>query len=242
MTMKEHVGARINLYRKKQNLTLEQLALLIGKSTSTISKYELGKISIDIDTLYQIAKVLQVSVSQLTDYREIRPYSGSEKQIGFFSQNPIIYMYQYFSPMKEIVRCVIEMGAKDPAGDDQLMLYYDVRSMKDYKDASFIYHGTLHYTGPFAVLRSRNIIGMQDELFLYIKIPLWNLNVTTGLMMCQSQTLGNPVAAKIVLSKEEITDEAALRSNLILGTKDVLTSLKQTNYLQLIDTWETRLL
>lgn len=68
MTIKEHVGLRIHLYRKKQNLTLEQLAFLLDKSISTVSKYETGKISIDIETLYDISKILHVSIEQLIDY------------------------------------------------------------------------------------------------------------------------------------------------------------------------------
>ena len=87
MTIKEHVGARIHLYRKQQNLTLEQLAFLLDKSISTVSKYETGKISIDIETLYAISKILQVSIEQLIDYhvdekRVAQDYATS----GFFTQ------------------------------------------------------------------------------------------------------------------------------------------------------------
>ena len=62
-----HVGKMIRKYRKATNLTLQQLADAIHKSRATICKYENGDISMDIETLYEISQVLQVSVPQLTD-------------------------------------------------------------------------------------------------------------------------------------------------------------------------------
>ena len=58
-----HVGKMIRKYRKAANLTLQQLADAIHKSRATICKYENGDISMDIETLYEISQVLQVSVA-----------------------------------------------------------------------------------------------------------------------------------------------------------------------------------
>ena len=73
-----HVGKMIRKYRKAANLTLQQLADAIHKSRATICKYENGDISMDIETLYEISQVLQVSVPQLTDIgrlqAEAEPY------------------------------------------------------------------------------------------------------------------------------------------------------------------------
>ena len=61
-----HVGKMIRKYRKAANLTLQQLADAIHKSRATICKYENGDISMDIETLYEISQVLQVSVRHRT--------------------------------------------------------------------------------------------------------------------------------------------------------------------------------
>ena len=66
-----HVGQRIRLYRKTKNLTIETFAGMIHKSKATVSKYENGDISIDIETLFTIAQALGVPVNQLIDYEEI---------------------------------------------------------------------------------------------------------------------------------------------------------------------------
>lgn len=78
-----HVGKMIRKYRKAANLTLQQLADAIHKSRATICKYENGDISIDIETLYEISQVLQVSVPQLTDIGRLQ-----EKQITLLHTQP----------------------------------------------------------------------------------------------------------------------------------------------------------
>lgn len=63
-----YVGAQIRKYRKACKLTIQRLADAIHKSRATVCKYENGTISIDIETLYEISQVLQVSFSQLSSY------------------------------------------------------------------------------------------------------------------------------------------------------------------------------
>ena len=63
-----YVGAQIRKYRKACKLTIQELADAIHKSRATVCKYENGTISIDIETLYEISQVLQVSFSQLSSY------------------------------------------------------------------------------------------------------------------------------------------------------------------------------
>ena len=46
MNKLEHIGARIRLFRKHQNLTLEELAYMVHKSPSTICKYENGSVNL----------------------------------------------------------------------------------------------------------------------------------------------------------------------------------------------------
>ena len=49
------IGKKIRSFRRMRKLTLAELAQLVCKSQSTISKYEKGEISVDIETLYEIA-------------------------------------------------------------------------------------------------------------------------------------------------------------------------------------------
>ncbi|MBQ6972851.1 MAG: helix-turn-helix domain-containing protein [Synergistaceae bacterium] len=44
----EETGRRIHDFRKRRSMTLQEMAGLIHKSKSTVSKYESGEIAIDI--------------------------------------------------------------------------------------------------------------------------------------------------------------------------------------------------
>ncbi|HBD64518.1 MAG TPA: XRE family transcriptional regulator, partial [Clostridiales bacterium] len=65
----KYVGSQIKMFRKIKKLTIDDLAKMIGKSKSTVSKYESGEIAIDIATLYDIASALNTSMVILTDYQ-----------------------------------------------------------------------------------------------------------------------------------------------------------------------------
>ena len=56
-----YVGEQIRKYRKAGKMTLQDLADAIHKSRATVCKYENGDISVDIETLYEISQILQVS-------------------------------------------------------------------------------------------------------------------------------------------------------------------------------------
>ena len=48
-----------NKFRQSRKMTLDELAPAIHKSRATLSKYERGEISIDIDTLYELANLVR---------------------------------------------------------------------------------------------------------------------------------------------------------------------------------------
>ena len=48
------IGNKIRQFRQSRKMTLDELAPAIYKSRATLSKYERGEISIDIDTLYEL--------------------------------------------------------------------------------------------------------------------------------------------------------------------------------------------
>lgn len=63
-----HVGQRIKKYRKSRGYTIEKFSAMIGKSKATVSKYENGTITIDIETLYDIAQKLDIDLKCFIDY------------------------------------------------------------------------------------------------------------------------------------------------------------------------------
>lgn len=68
----QYIGKQIRMYRKVQGLTLQQLADMIHKSRASVSKYETGEITLDIETLYDISNALHINLNQLTDYQPVQ--------------------------------------------------------------------------------------------------------------------------------------------------------------------------
>lgn len=72
-----HVGQRIKKYRKSRGYTIEQFSVMINKSKATVSKYENGTITIDIDTLYDISQKLDIDLKCFLDYQPPMPLTPS---------------------------------------------------------------------------------------------------------------------------------------------------------------------
>ena len=49
------IGKRIRAFRKARHMTLEEMAQILCKNKSTLSKYETGEIVLDIETIYEIS-------------------------------------------------------------------------------------------------------------------------------------------------------------------------------------------
>ena len=77
-----YVGAQIRRYRKNRQMTLQQLADRIHKSRASVSKYETGEVSLDIVTLTEIARVLEVQPGQLVDLPVQEEEGGRSRHAG----------------------------------------------------------------------------------------------------------------------------------------------------------------
>jgi repressor LexA len=82
--VKEEVSKNLLHYRKRKRLTQKALAYALGVSHNTISQWESGTNSIDIDTLYRVCKILCVSINDMYGaYANAltEQYSKAEKKI-----------------------------------------------------------------------------------------------------------------------------------------------------------------
>ena len=90
------IGKLIRGARKKRGMTLNELAEVICKSQSTVSKYEKGEITVDIATLYDIADALRVHVEQLLYVRPERTeLRAPGNNPAFFTDTSQFYSYLF---------------------------------------------------------------------------------------------------------------------------------------------------
>lgn len=69
----KQIGLNIKSYRKKRGFTQRYLASRIGRTESSIRKYELGIVQIPTDVLEQIASELNTSLYYLMGMAEDKP-------------------------------------------------------------------------------------------------------------------------------------------------------------------------
>lgn len=63
--IKINIANNIGFYRKKNGLTQMQLAERLGVKTTTVSTWERGASSPDIETLYEICKMFGISLDEM---------------------------------------------------------------------------------------------------------------------------------------------------------------------------------
>ena len=125
-----HVGQRIKKYRKSRGYTIEQFSAMINKSKATLSKYENGSITIDIETLYDIAKALDVDLKCFVDYQP--PVFRSEPVLpqNFYFSQPRAYMYYYDGRVRQLVRSLLCFSPSASGNAIDVMLYLGVESFQ----------------------------------------------------------------------------------------------------------------
>ena len=88
------IGANIRKYRKQNKLTQTELGKLIGKTESSIRKYERGYVIIPLDVLNKIADVLNVPAYRIIDVSNISMGVNSLELIKKFLES-IGYICEY---------------------------------------------------------------------------------------------------------------------------------------------------
>lgn len=59
------VGQKIKEYRKAKNMTIEQLGNLIGKSKTTVARYENSELALELTTLLEICNALHIDFNDI---------------------------------------------------------------------------------------------------------------------------------------------------------------------------------
>lgn len=236
-----HVGKMIRKYRKAANLTLQQLADAIHKSRATICKYENGDISMDIETLYEISQILQVSVPQLTDLEtvptEIDHLSAYAVRKSPFFQAKTLYFYFYDGRYNRMKDGVINIHEKEEDGSCSYRATFSICSVSgNGRSSESYYNGSVLYSDMLIRFSFVNQYNLLEEDLLYIFNPLEFRTHTDGLLCGISSADLMPCAFKclVALEKQELNEE--LQKHLLF-TKAELQRWKKLNML-LIDNYE----
>lgn len=233
-----YVGKMIRKYRKAAHMTLQDLADAVHKSRATVCKYESGEISLDIETLYEISQILQVSTAQLMDFSENalvkkeRQARQSRGKSPFFEAKQL-YFYFYDGRYNRMKDGIIHVHEKRE-GSESYDASFSVCSVSgNGRSSESYYTGSVRYSDMLIRFSFMNTCNPLEEDLLYIFNPLEIRTCTDGLLCGISSADLMPCAFKCLVSLEpqELTEEFRQR---LLFTKKELQRWKKLNML-LID-------
>lgn len=232
-----YVGAQIRKYRKACKLTIQELADAIHKSRATVCKYENGTISIDVETLYEISQVLQVSFSQLSSYLPTAEEKDAmEAPFGRkspFFQAKRLYFYFYDGRYHRMKDGIIDISerAEQPGTYEATLSICSVSG--NGRSSEIFYTGRVIYSDMLIRFSFVNQYNPLEEDLLYIFNPLEMRDFTDGLLCGISSADLMPCAFKclVTLSPQELTEEFRQR---LLFSREELRRWERLNML-LID-------
>ena len=224
--IKQYVGQRIRECRKEQRLTLQQLADAIHKSRASVSKYENGEISIDIETLQDISAALNVDINQLVDYSPQKPAAAvaSRELIGNkspFYQADRLYFYYYDGRSNRLKDGVIDIRkTENDMGqyDASFHISYvtaNGRSSRNYYSGKAVYSDMLIR---FSFVNQYNTL---EEDLLYIFNPLDLRDYTEGLLCGISSADLMPCAFKCIVTLEPQPLDDKLKEHLLITQQEL---------------------
>lgn len=226
-TLYEHVGKRIRLYRKIKRISVTELAARINKSKATVSKYEAGKIAIDVGSLFDIAWALGATPMQLTDYPEQR-FAVPAAQNKLFDGADLLYLYHMYG--KKIYSSAIRLFHTAGAAHIDATLFYKIADANDYENCEGLYQGIMHCYDTVASFTFQNCLNPVENILLNFCIPMNRASYIVGMISGLGVSSLAPSAYKAALSPDWLKKDEEL-SEILTITKEEFKVMKAKNML-----------
>lgn len=221
-SISREVGKKIRSIRKYKGISVEELGKMIYKSKATISKYETGDITLDIDTLYAIALALNVQVEQLLYSEPIKPSPLMENMPNtFFKNSNRFYSYFYDGRINKLIRCVIDIFPQTHDAGYKTMLYMNVRDFDQYWQCENSYSGYTEHYDTLTTLILTNQATPLEKLTINILASFLESEQKWALMSGVSFRPFMPIALKMLFSRCPLTENEELIKELKISRDDI---------------------
>ena len=187
------LGNKIREYRKAQNVSIEELGNIIGKSKTTVARYETGEIVIDIITAMEICNALNIDLNDIC----MKEMQGIEKDININPFNSNL-LYLYYISKNGLIISSIEIKEKEHINS---VLMKNGLSKGKYKQE---YTGVLesNYNTAFICLTNAISNPGLDKFQIEIDLHSKENNLYYGIFLGISDNTHRPTARKCILTKE----------------------------------------
>ena len=222
MDISHETGDRIRYYRKKKQMTIDQLAAAICKSKSCVSKYENGQIAVDLPTLYDIAAALEVRVTQLLYLPPDRTAGTPSGTVpAFFAGLDRFYCYYYDGRCNSILRSVCDILEQAEPGSFHVHMYMNVDDYSHYHLCENVYDGRLTHFDTLSLLVMQNQHLEMDLYQVGIPSPFMNAPVKWGLAFGISSRPLMPTSTKVLFAKSPQKETPEFEKSLRLSREDI---------------------
>ncbi|MGM9530247.1 helix-turn-helix domain-containing protein [Intestinibacter sp.] len=214
------IGKKIRNIRKSKNMKLEDLAIAINKTKSTLSKYERGIISVDICTLYDISDALGVHIDQLLYNKQYNNVDKKE-EINFFSGCSRLYTYIYDGRNNKVIISVIDITSRNEDNSYKTKFYMNIKDYDDYQNCENTYYGFTKHYDILTHITLYNQSTKLETMSINILASFLDTNKKWGLISAVSFRPFMPVSTKILFCKEPLEITPELIKELRISKEDI---------------------
>ena len=228
-TNMENIGKMIKYYRKSANISIEDLGKAIGKSKTTVARYENNEIILDIPTVIDICNVFNIDFNDICT----NMVHTLEKECN---KNPFDtnLLYLYYISKNGIVISSLEITQNKYSN---YVLMKNGLTNHKYKQE---YNGVLESSYNTAFICLTNAINNPglDKFQIEIDLHSKKGNRYYGMFLGVANYTHKPTARKCIISKELITSEQCLLELFeeLKVTSSEIESIANTKYWDMLNT------
>lgn len=187
-------GQVLKTARKSKNISIEKLSELIGKTPSTIYKYERNEVVVDLPTVLEICNALDMDFNEFVDKKKIE--ETKELSNNPFETNLI---YMYYLGFDDIT--IFSLEIKEENGYQKV--YFKKRD-----DNTIYYVGTLEASHDIAYITMKNYYATNkrfEKVQIIINLKYSSDNKYMATISGTTDDTNLPIIKKCILSKSLIT-------------------------------------
>lgn len=242
MDIARAIGNNIKYYRTQKNLSIQELADAVCKSRATMYKYENGQIVMDINTLYDLAEVLEVPVDHLLYQPPMEENAGELKAVpAFFTGLNRLFTYYYDGRRKTICESLIDLVAptrrEEPAvlpglegqqktvapGETNfdIRMYMDILDEENVQICGHTYTGRMTHYGALTNMVFQNYNVRLEQYIISVPSPYIDGEQKWALAFGIFSHPLMPTSAKLLLSKSRLKKTKDLAQQLTISKEDI---------------------
>ena len=216
------IGQKIRTFRKARHMTLEEMAQILCKNKSTLSKYETGEIVLDIETIYEISRALGIHVEQLLYCTPDRvPIQDPGVQANFFSGLTQFYGYYYDGRVNRIVPAVFDVLLQSENNRYKIMMYMNYTDFDSYQNCGTACWGYMEHYDAITNINLTNQDSPMEQAFCQVLATFTTQDTIWGLFTGLSARPMMPVAIKMLFSKKRLSMDGSLLEKLKVTKEDI---------------------